>query len=235
MSTKRKSGFQTVRFSLKWEQNYAVRKFESTATKLLTIQLEYALEEVSKRRVEKLTEEEIKDFKEAFSLFDKDGTGYITTKELGNLMRTLGQNPTEEELQDIINDVDFDGNGIIDFPEFLCLMAMKMKDFSDEDMLRDAFRVFDADGSGTISVAEFKDAALEMGEIFSEEEVDEMIEEIDIDGDGQINYEVSAFNLFIRSAPIPSLCKHNRQTVKKTYREMPGDPGTISEYKVPLV
>ncbi|XP_065060663.1 calmodulin-A-like isoform X2 [Rhopilema esculentum] len=168
MSTKRKSGFQTVRFSLKWEQNYAVRKFES---------------------VEKLTEEEIKDFKEAFSLFDKDGTGYITTKELGNLMRTLGQNPTEEELQDIINDVDFDGNGIIDFPEFLCLMAMKMKDFSDEDMLRDAFRVFDADGSGTISVAEFKDAALEMGEIFSEEEVDEMIEEIDIDGDGQINYE----------------------------------------------
>lgn len=49
------------------------------------------------------------DFKEAFSLFDKSGTGYITTKELGNLMRTLGQNPTEEELQDIINDVDFDG------------------------------------------------------------------------------------------------------------------------------
>eukprot|EP00794_Sanderia_malayensis_P015080 gene15080-16636_t len=113
--------------------------------------------------VEKLTEDEIKDFKEAFSLFDKDGTGYITTKELGN--------------------------GIIDFPEFLCMMAMKMKDFSDEDMLRDAFRVFDADGSGSISVAEFKDAALEMGEIFSEEEVDEMIREIDIDGDGQINYE----------------------------------------------
>ncbi len=49
------------------------------------------------------------DFKEAFSLFDKDGTGYITTKELGALMRTLGQNPTEEELQDIINEVDFDG------------------------------------------------------------------------------------------------------------------------------
>ena len=68
-------------------------------------------------------------------------------------------------------------------------MAMKMKDFSDEDMLRDAFRVFDADGSGSISLAEFKDAALEMGEIFSEEEVDEMIAEIDIDGDGQINYE----------------------------------------------
>ena len=83
----------------------------------------------------------------------------------------------------------FAGNGIVDFPEFLCMMAMKMKDFSDEDMLRDAFRVFDADGSGTISVAEFKDAALEMGEIFSEEEVDEMIREIDIDGDGQINYE----------------------------------------------
>ena len=80
-------------------------------------------------------------------------------------------------------------------------MAMKMKDFSDEDMLRDAFRVFDADGSGSISLAEFKDAALEMGEIFSEEEVDEMIAEIDIDGDGQINYEGN-YSCF----PTPFLC-----------------------------
>jgi len=51
------------------------------------------------------------EFKEAFSLFDKDGDGTITTKELGTVMRSLGQNPTEAELQDMINEVDADGEG----------------------------------------------------------------------------------------------------------------------------
>ena len=49
------------------------------------------------------------EFKEAFALFDKDGDGTITTKELGTVMRSLGQNPTEAELQDMINEVDADG------------------------------------------------------------------------------------------------------------------------------
>ena len=49
------------------------------------------------------------EFKEAFSLFDKDGDGTITTKELGTVMRSLGQNPTEAELRDMINEVDADG------------------------------------------------------------------------------------------------------------------------------
>uniref|UniRef100_A0A8C9L938 EF-hand domain-containing protein n=1 Tax=Pavo cristatus TaxID=9049 RepID=A0A8C9L938_PAVCR len=77
-------------------------------------------------------------FKEAFSLFDKDGDGTITTKELGTVMRSLGQNPTEAELQDMINEVDADGNGTIDFPEFLTMMARKMKDTDSEEEIREA-------------------------------------------------------------------------------------------------
>uniref|UniRef100_A0A8D0SMQ9 EF-hand domain-containing protein n=1 Tax=Sus scrofa TaxID=9823 RepID=A0A8D0SMQ9_PIG len=58
---------------------------------------------------DQLTEEQTAEFKEAFSLFDKDGDGTITTKGLGTVMRSLGQNPTEAELQDMINEVDADG------------------------------------------------------------------------------------------------------------------------------
>uniref|UniRef100_A0AAX7TD44 Calmodulin 1b n=1 Tax=Astatotilapia calliptera TaxID=8154 RepID=A0AAX7TD44_ASTCA len=94
-------------------------------------------------QADQLTEEQIAEFKEAFSLFDKDGDGTITTKELGTVMRSLGQNPTEAELQDMINEVDADGNGTIDFPEFLTMMARKMKDTDSEEEIREAFRVFD--------------------------------------------------------------------------------------------
>ena len=62
---------------------------------------------------------QISEFKEAFSLFDKDGDGTITAKELGTVMRSLGQNPTEAELQDMINEVDADGQ----FPSYLPIVS----------------------------------------------------------------------------------------------------------------
>jgi len=138
---------------------------------------------------DQLTEEQIAEFKEAFSLFDKDGDGTITSKELGTVMRSLGQNPTEAELQDMINEVDADGNGTIDFPEFLTMMARKMKDTDSEEEIREAFRVFDKDGNGFISAAELRHVMTNLGEKLTDEEVDEMIREADIDGDGQVNYE----------------------------------------------
>ena len=103
-------------------------------------------------------------------------------------MRSLGQNPTEAELQDMINEVDADGNGTIDFPEFLNLMARKMKDTDSEEELQ-AFKVFDKDGNGTISAAELRHVMTNLGEKLTDEEVDEMIREADVDGDGEVNYE----------------------------------------------
>lgn len=103
--------------------------------------------------------------------------------------RSLGQNPTEAELADMINEVDADGNGTIDFPEFLTMMARKMKDTDSEEEILEAFKVFDKDGNGFISAAELRHIMTNLGEKLSDEEVDEMIREADIDGDGQINYE----------------------------------------------
>ena len=82
--------------------------------------------------VYQLTEEQIAVFKEAFSLFDNDGDGTIATKGLGTVMRSLGQNPTEAELQEMINEVDADGNETIDCPKFLSFMARKRKDTDTE-------------------------------------------------------------------------------------------------------
>ena len=80
-------------------------------------------------------------------------------------MRSLGQNPTEAELQDMINDVDADGNGTIDFPEFLTMMARKMKDTDSEEEIKEAFKVFDKDGNGFISAAELRHVMTNLGNL----------------------------------------------------------------------
>uniref|UniRef100_H0WBY2 EF-hand calcium-binding domain-containing protein 11 n=1 Tax=Cavia porcellus TaxID=10141 RepID=H0WBY2_CAVPO len=81
---------------------------------------------------DRLTEEQIAEFKEAFPLFDKDGDGTITTKELGTVLRSLGQNPTEAELQDMINEVDdmireadINGDGQVNHKEFVQMTTAK--------------------------------------------------------------------------------------------------------------
>ena len=114
-------------------------------------------------------------------------TGEITTKELGTVMRSLGQNPSESELQDMINEVDADNNGTIDFPEFLTMMARKMKDTDSEEEIREAFKVFDRDNNGFISAAELRHVMTSIGEKLTDDEVDEMIREADQDGDGRID------------------------------------------------
>lgn len=137
----------------------------------------------------KLTEDQVAEFKEAFAFIDENGDGQISIDELETVMRSLGQNPTYAELQEMINEVDVDGNGLIDFPEFLQMMARKMKDTDSDEEIREAFRVFDKDGDGFISAAELRRVMTNLGEKLTDEEVNEMIREADVDGDGKINYE----------------------------------------------
>ncbi|CAF0924890.1 unnamed protein product [Adineta steineri] len=139
--------------------------------------------------LEHFTEEQIQEFRQAFLLYDKDSDGAISPKVLGSVMRTLGQNPTEDELKGLINEFDCEGKGLIDFNEFLQMMAKRAHEHNEEDELREAFRVFDKNGNGFIKVAELRHVMINLGEQFSDHEVDEMLQEIDIAGNGIIRYE----------------------------------------------
>ncbi|ESO83502.1 hypothetical protein LOTGIDRAFT_133270, partial [Lottia gigantea] len=127
------------------------------------------------------------EFQEAFSLFDRDGDGMVTTIELGTVIRSLGGTITDAELSHMVKDVE-EKNGLIDFPEFLTYMAKTLSHQESPETVMEAFAVFDKDGQGFISAMELRHVMTHLGERLTDEEVDEMIREADIDGVGRINY-----------------------------------------------
>lgn len=135
-----------------------------------------------------LTIEQIGMYQDAFQRFC-NAEGSCDSSQVGPIMRTFGQNPAEAEIQDMVNQVDKDGSGMIDFPEFLMMMALKADYENAEDQIREAFQVFDGDGNGFINRGELSVVMQNLGEKLKQEEIQTMIDEADMDGDGQINYE----------------------------------------------
>ncbi len=139
-----------------------------------------------------------KEYKDAFEMFDKNKDGVITTKELANIMRSLNQDPTEEELNEMIEEVDLDKNGEVDFEEFVTLMNRRSRETNIEEDVLNAFKVFDKEGNGLISVTELRHIMTTLGDQLTEEEIDDMLKEADNDGDGYINYEEFIKNMLTR-------------------------------------
>ena len=137
-----------------------------------------------------LSKEQIADFREAFSLFDFDENGSISAKELGEVLKALGQNPSMNELSDMINEVDQDGNGTVEFAEFVILMTNKVKEMTKEDEIYEAFMVLDKEKDDFINEKELKYFMRKVAHIkLSSEEAKAMIEFADADNDGLISYE----------------------------------------------
>ena len=136
-----------------------------------------------------LTEEQMQEIREAFDLFDTDGSGSIDAKELKVAMRALGFEPKKEEIKKMIADIDTDGSGTIDFNEFLEMMTAKMSERDPMEEIIKAFRLFDDDETGKISFKNLKRVAKELGENMTDEELQEMIDEADRDGDGEVSEE----------------------------------------------
>ncbi|KAI4330619.1 hypothetical protein MLD38_028892 [Melastoma candidum] len=134
-----------------------------------------------------LTKEKRQEIKEAFELFDTDGSGTIDAKELNVAMRALGFEMTEEQIHQMIADVDKDGSGAIDFDEFVHMMTAKIGERDTKSELMKAFQIIDQDNNGKISAADIKRIAKDLGENFTDREIQEMINEADQDHDGEVN------------------------------------------------
>lgn len=126
------------------------------------------------------------EFKEDFKEFFPSG---ITSKELGTIMRALGkQNISEDELREMVEEVD--NTGRVGEKVFLDLMSNKKLQTSEtEEEFIEAFKVFDRDGNGLISAAELKHVMTNLGEKLTDEEIETMLEEADLDRDGAVNYQ----------------------------------------------
>lgn len=118
-------------------------------------------------------------------------TGTIESHELSHVMGELGEKPTADELADMITAVDQNGDGDIDFEEFLGLMALRRMELKvdPEEALRSAFDIFDADGSGYIDRDEVRLLMKKFAQTLTDEEITQIMQEGDADGDGEISFE----------------------------------------------
>ncbi|KAI8141172.1 hypothetical protein BJV82DRAFT_179078 [Fennellomyces sp. T-0311] len=104
-------------------------------------------------------------------------------------MKSLNMEAGELQLKDMIREVDADGSGSIDFKEFLSMLTRQKNSVDRNQELAETFKVFDVDGNGVISANELRDVMNSIGEKITQAELEQMIQEADINGDGNINYE----------------------------------------------
>jgi centrin-1 len=104
-------------------------------------------------------------------------------------LRALGFEPTKDEIRKMISDADKDGSGTINFDEFVSIMTVKMGERDPKEEMIKAFRLFDEDETGKITFKNLKRVATELGENMTDEELQEMIDEADRDGDGEVSLD----------------------------------------------
>merc|ERR1712057_72227 len=143
----------------------------------------------SGKKQTELDEKQKQEIKEAFDLFDTDGSGNIDVKELTVAMKALGCEPKPGEIEKMISDVDDDGSGEIGFPEFLKMMTHKILNKDPKDDMLKAFRLFDDDQTGFVALKNLKRVAKETNQTLTDDELQEMLDDADKDGDGVLNEE----------------------------------------------
>ncbi|XP_063697891.1 troponin C-like [Culicoides brevitarsis] len=140
-----------------------------------------------------LSKEQTRILQEAFNAYDVDNTGSISTEVVGEILETLDVKLTEDELDDIIDEFDEDESGELDFNEFIELAKRFIEPEEDYDNLRkelrEAFMLYDKDARGYLTLDTFKEILRELDGAIPEEEIDDIVDEIDADGSGTVDFE----------------------------------------------
>ena len=137
-----------------------------------------------------IDEDTMEDLKEAFSLFDTNHNGSIDYRELKAAFRALGFQVKKSEIRQMFIDMDKDlSAATVSYEEFIEMVTPRMLNRDSRDEIMKVFALFDDDNTGSISFKNLKRVAMELGENLTDEELQEMIDEADRDGDGVINEE----------------------------------------------
>jgi len=136
-----------------------------------------------------LSDSEMVELQEIFKMFDKDSSGSIDVHELETMVNSLGINASNDELLEMIAEADIDKSGTIEFDEFKTLIGPHFqKEKPPEDFI-EAFKFFDKDGDGYISRSELRTIMNTVDGTLAESDIEEMVREADVNGDGKIDFE----------------------------------------------
>ncbi len=143
--------------------------------------------------VTSLETDEIKVLKICFNMFDVKDQGFLSADDLDDILRGMGFRPSKEELKEILDEIDEDGSGEIEFAEFCQLCAKFLVEEPDEDTmkaeLKEAFRIYDKKANGYITTDQLREIISELDSRLTKEDLDGIIEEIDEDGSGTMDFD----------------------------------------------
>ncbi|KAJ0180673.1 hypothetical protein K1T71_004077 [Dendrolimus kikuchii] len=142
---------------------------------------------------EELDKSQLQLLKNAFDAFDREKQGVISTDFIGTILEMLGHECDDDTLAEIINEYDVEHTGQLAFQEF-CSLAAKFltEELDDETMLqelKEAFRLYDREGNGYITTDVLKEIFKELDNTLTPDDLDTMIEEIDSDGSGTVDFD----------------------------------------------
>ena len=145
-----------------------------------------------------LSQDQINEYKECFSLYDKQQRGKIKATDLLTVMRCLGASPTPVEAQRHLQTHKIDKNGELDFSTFLTIMHMQMKQEDPKKEILLAMLMADKEKKGYIMASELRSKLMKLGEKLTHKEVDDLFKEADIEPNGKVKYDE-----FIHKVTIP--------------------------------
>eukprot|EP00798_Chlamydomonas_sp_ICE-L_P004948 gene4948-34724_t len=165
---------------------------------------------------------ELRGVREMFEAIDEDNSGTITVDELREGLRKKGAQLALDEVAKIVDGLDVDGNNTIDYEEFLAA-TLHMNKLNREETMMEAFKYFDKDGSGHITKEELAEALADIGEVV---DIDVIMDEVDINNDGMIDYE--EFCLMMRNNDIDQLKEASHVLKRKVNSDVSIEVGGLA-------